>query len=218
MEEIDFSKLPKKERKRLKREMERSEEEKKQTTGKIVKLLGTVVLLFILAIGGWFLFKEVSKPLPGQSVEDQGRQHVPKEEWEKFTYNSNPPTSGSHDAEWKRAGVYNEPQGDGYLVHSLEHGYVIISYNCGQVGGASGREILFASLDDQACEDLKRRLSDLANEKKLSKLIVVPSQKIQVRIALTAWMRIEELDGVDKERVSRFIDAYRDHGPEQTME
>jgi hypothetical protein len=31
---------------------------------------------------------------------------------------------------WVKPGIYTEPQHDGELIHSLEHGYVIISYNC----------------------------------------------------------------------------------------
>lgn len=61
---------------------------------------------------------------------DEGREHVSI--GTEVVYNSNPPTSGKHYADWIRSGVYDAPQDDRYLVHSLEHGYVIMSYNCGK--------------------------------------------------------------------------------------
>ncbi|NOH04996.1 MAG: DUF3105 domain-containing protein [Chloroflexi bacterium] len=48
-------------------------------------------------------------------------------------YNSDPPTSGLHYATEARAGFYEEniyTYPAAYLVHNLEHGYVIIWYNC----------------------------------------------------------------------------------------
>lgn len=48
-------------------------------------------------------------------------------------YNSNPPTSGNHFPMWAKKGVYDRLISDGYLIHSLEHGYVIISYDCSKL-------------------------------------------------------------------------------------
>lgn len=86
--------------------------------------------LGIAALGAFFawIFIESSKLQLGQKVSDLGREHIPV--GEKVEYNSNPPTSGSHFADWIRSGVYETPKEDGYLVHSLEHGYVVMSYNC----------------------------------------------------------------------------------------
>ncbi len=246
MDNIDFSKLPKKERKRLKRELEHREVEEKAGRGSLVK----VVLLtgFVIAVGFVILWviREGGKPLPGQRVEDLGREHVSREEWEKFSYNSNPPTSGSHDAVPTKSGIYDSPQGDGYLVHSLEHGYVVISYNCSQklkVKSEKLKVAVFAHETEEVheepmatesaeasmsgqlkgeewessqCKDLQKKLSDLANEKRLWKLVVVPRPNLDVPIALTAWARIDKLDKFDKEEISKFIDSFRNHGPEAT--
>lgn len=84
--------------------------------------------VLIIAIFIAWLFIESSKPLPGERITDLGRDHVPI--GEQVKYNSNPPTSGPHYEDWVRSGVYEIPKDDGYLVHSLEHGYVIMSYNC----------------------------------------------------------------------------------------
>lgn len=200
------------------------------------------VVLFAAA-GFWWLIKESTKPLPGKVIADLGREHVAKEKWEKFTYNSNPPTSGPHDAQWTKAGIYDKPQGDGYLVHSLEHGYVIISYNCANIISSAGWRMKIPQVyahegederehheatesgalsggkwDSKECKDLKNKLSDIANENRLRKLIVVPRDNVDANIALTAWGRIDKMEKVDKKRIVDFINAFRDHGPEQTME
>jgi hypothetical protein len=205
MQEIDLSTLPKKERKKLKREMERHAEESKKKTGTIMKwgIIGFILLL--VALASVFMYRELSKPLPGQQMPDQGRAHVSREEWEKYEYNSNPPTSGSHDSDWKRAGVYNQPEGDGYLVHSLEHGYIVMSHNCKE--------------DDKDClafvDKLKERVT-----KDSYKLILVPRPNLDTNFALTAWTRLDTFNLADAstQRVEQFIKAFRNQGPEKTME
>lgn len=83
--------------------------------------------LILTAILTW-AYLESTKPLPGKEEFWDERTHL--EQGEHIDYKSNPPTSGPHYPEPLKAGIYNDPQNDGNLVHSLEHGYVIISYNC----------------------------------------------------------------------------------------
>ena len=83
----------------------------------------------VLAGVGWFGWS-VTRPVPGIRMADQGKEHVTPEKVAAFTYNSNPPTSGRHLPTWVKAGEFDTPQSEGELIHSLEHGYVVISYNC----------------------------------------------------------------------------------------
>lgn len=194
-------------------------------------IIGITVLLGAGIL--WWAVKESTKPLPGKDVSLLTRNHIPV--GTKVSYNSNPPTSGDHYEEWTRSGIYDKPVADGYLIHSLEHGYVIISYNCrtkeqgfvGSVyaadsqagndastsGNLSGQEWESAS-----CKSLQKNLADLANGKRLWKLIVVPRPNLDTRIALAAWGKIDKFNSFDKERIIKFIDGSRDRGPEQTME
>ena len=156
---------------------------------------------------------------------DQGREHVPRSEWQKFKYNSNPPTSGPHDAVWTKAGVYAKPQGDGHLVHSLEHGYVVISYNCGENPKSEirnpkqGTESAKTDKTDKDClafvEKLKERM-----KKDAWKLILVPRPNLDENFALTAWRRIDKFNigEASMDRVNNFIRSLRNAGPEKTME
>lgn len=250
MDNIDLSTLPKKERKRLKKELEIVQGEQKKKRERIVRWLIIVVIVAIAGVGVWWLIKETVKPLPGQAVADLGREHV--SDGTKVQYNSNPPTSGSHYADWTRAGVYEQPISDGHLIHALEHGYVIVSYNCtklfsifhfpfsialaheedlsstssalrsepsgSKTGASPSADLAGDEWSSSKCQDLKKNLSDLANEKKLQKLIVIPRPSLDAAIALTAWTRIDKLSSFDKERIARFIDAFRDKGPEKTIE
>lgn len=157
-----------------------------------------IVIFIALITIGVFAVERGKKEDVGQKVVDLGRDHVPLDT--KVEYNSNPPTSGPHSEEWEKAGVYKEPLNDLKLVHSLEHGYVVISYHC------------------ENCGELVNNLTNLANEKKLWKLIVVPRSNLDSVIALTAWTRIDKFNEFDKTRIEKFIDSYRNKGPEQTME
>ena len=191
------------------------------TTGgsdNILKWIAIVSIGVVVLFVGWFVYNESTKSgaqpksdakiaSTAKKIADLGRTHV--EVGEKVKYNSNPPTSGPHYADWKKNDIYTDPQQDEYLVHSLEHGYVIMSYNCD------------AKLKDGSkidCDTLKKQLGDLFKEKGAQKLIVVPRPSLDVPLALTAWTYIDKMDRFEKDRIVAFIDAFRDKGPEQTME
>ena len=175
-------------------------------------IIGFVLALVVILGGGLYLMtksQDSSQVTPNssynwQKVADLGRTHV--NEGTKVTYNSNPPTSGSHYPIWEKYGVKEQPVADGLLVHSLEHGYVLISYNCAKLPAGT------------PCDTLKKQLTDIAQEKRIWKLIVIPRPNLDVPIALTAWTYLDKMERLDKARISAFIDDFRDKGPEQTME
>ncbi|MBI4059216.1 DUF3105 domain-containing protein [Candidatus Microgenomates bacterium] len=86
----------------------------------------------VIIAGLWWLAREATKPVPGETlgekVADMGANHVT--DISGVTYNSDPPTSGPHFGIWAKKGVYDRVISDGHLIHSLEHGYVAVSYNC----------------------------------------------------------------------------------------
>lgn len=170
-----------------------------------------VVIVAILGGGLWFMTTQQNSPqatpksnYKWQKVADLGRTHV--DEGTKTTYNSNPPTSGPHYPVWEKYGIKDKEVADELLVHSLEHGYIIMSYNCAKLP------------EGTPCESLKRQLTDLAQEKRIWKLIVIPRPNLDVPLALTAWTYIDKMNQFDKARAIAFIDAFRDKGPEKTME
>lgn len=120
----------------------------------------------------------------------------------RVEYSTNPPTSGNHDANPATWGTYNStPPRDERLVHNLEHGGVIISYDTDKV-------------DTATIENLKRVVADLRRQRHC--LILTPRDTIQddKPIALTAWGALALLDNFDEAAIRAF---WRDNvakGPE----
>ncbi len=85
-----------------------------------------LIAVIVLAVAG-FATRYFNRP--GEPVPSQGREHIPVGTSHTVQYNSDPPTSGPHYDPSAGPGIYDEPMPDGYLIHSLEHGYVIISHN-----------------------------------------------------------------------------------------
>lgn len=221
-------------------------------------IIGVVAILCI-ALLAW-LFIESSKPLPGERLLQDGRNHV--SEGSKVDYKFNPPTSGDHYASWITKGFYEEPRADGNLVHSQEHGYIIFWYDCerkvtsdkGQLtswlikpvyaheeatpsattkvndqgtismtGGSEGSpsahfEDMPKSFSDGSCDGLKKELKEVLNKFGPHKLIAIPRPNMGKRLVLTAWGKTQELVSVEHDKIKKFIDAYRDNGPEHTIE
>lgn len=165
-----------------------------------MKKLAIWLAVVALVVGmGYKGYKSITMVKPGQVVADLGREHVAVRT--SVEYNSNPPTSGSHYASWTKRGVYDEAIEDGYLIHSLEHGYVIISYRC-----------------EGECQQLKNSLKSFYDQHKQKRLIVVPRADLKTPVALTAWGRLLALPGWDEAKAEEFLRAWENRGPEKTME
>lgn len=131
-----------------------------------------------------------------------------KEGTDPGPYNSDPPTSGRHYASEFDAGFFDEADlaglpayPEGYLVHNLEHGYVIFWYNCA-VWGEAG------------CEPLKSGIQNVMAEFGGVKLIAFPRASLRVPLAMTSWGRLQEFKSFDAELARRFVRANRYHAPE----
>jgi hypothetical protein len=100
------------------------------------------------------------------------------------------------------------PIPDEAQIHNLEHGGIMVQRSCD-------------------CPELVAQLQEfysrwtpahrLPSYPQSSKIVIAPYPGMQSRIALTAWGRIDTLDAYDEERIVRFIEAFRDHGPEAVM-
>jgi len=209
-----------------------------------------IIFILILAGIGYWLYSSLFTAKPGQSIPNQGRDHVA--ETTKVDYNSNPPTSGPHSEQWEKAGVYDRVLSDLRLVHSLEHGYVIISYNCQgkqtlgpwPLARLASKQALSLNVyaheteetheepvasdgaepdvsdwkNNQNCQTIVAKLTEIASNLKVWKLIVVPRPNLDAAIALTAWTRIDKMNQFDEKIIVSFVKTWRDKGPEKTME
>ncbi len=163
---------------------------------------GGVLALALVVVGVVLAARQASQPIPGESVPIQGQQHVAPGEMHP-PYNSDPPTSGWHYDTPLDAGFYEQPAPDEQLVHNLEHGHVVIAYDCSRLAD---------------CEGAKEQLRGIVKRFNGWKVTVVPRQNADAAIALTAWGRIDKLDRFDEKRIVAFVNAWRDRGPEKTKE
>ena len=67
----------------------------------------------------------------------EGRTHVPV--CSVVDYLTNPPSSGNHYPIWAAYKTYTEPVPLGFVVHDLEHGAIVLTYNCA-IGDGGGDE------------------------------------------------------------------------------
>ena len=123
-------------------------------------------------------------------------------------YNTNPPTSGAHYGADLEAGFYEEaeaaglgPYPEGYLVHNLEHGYVIFWYNCDL-------------LDEVACTELKANIQDVMDGENDFKVIGFPWPSIDAPVVMTSWTRRLVFDEFDSDLARQFVRTYRNQAPE----
>ncbi len=173
------------------------------TTEHKVFLFGGLATFIILGGGIFFISSQqstqvakISKPLFGQVVKVVSREHVP--DGTKMTYNSNPPAAGAHYAQPQDAGIYTTPPADGHLVHSLEHGAVILWYN--------------PKLLTQA---QIATLKNIFNTISLAKTIMTPRDSLDVPVALSSWGRILKLQTIDNKQITTFFNTNYDRAPEQ---
>jgi len=160
-----------------------------------------VVVIAIFSIIIW----QGVRPAAGKSIQimTESSQHIPMDS-DPGEYNSDPPTSGPHYAEEARAGFYDSNNYQfpaGYLVHNLEHGYVIFWYNCDL-------------LDETGCADLKEQIKTAMDDLGGTKLIAYPWPSLDVPLVMTSWGRLQRLETFDSEQVKAFYRANLNRAPE----
>lgn len=203
---VEWNDLPRYERKKKIKELKRETTEKSQTFKKVRKYvwIGTVVILLFVGYK-WIMHKspeqikfeaEVkSVSLEGkvQEFPIEGQDHVAN--GTAISYKTNPPTSGTHYVVPEPWGVYEKEIPDGAAVHGLEHGGIWISYK---------------DID----ESQKTILEKIGKENPAS-VIVSPRGADDTKIAVASWGRTMKLDAADPALIQKYIDTYRNRGPEK---
>lgn len=202
----EWDDLPKRERKKKIKELKRQKEEKANRLKKF-RNYGLGLLALILVVAGYI---QITKKSPEeiefeQDIEEtslegkveefpiEGRDHVSADA--EVVYKTNPPTSGSHFAQAKEWGIYDEAIDDKAAVHSLEHGGIWISYK------------------DLNEEDVKM-LEELGKSNSQS-VLVSPRSANEDNIAVASWGRMMRLGSVDRALIQKYIDTYKNQSPEK---
>lgn len=185
---------------KTKREQQRERNRRQKL---ITNLIWGGVGLIVITVIGFFVWQSV-RPAAGEAVPIMVSQpHIPTDS-DPGQYNSDPPTSGLHYAETASGGFYDEnlyTYPAGYLVHNLEHGYVIFWYNCDV-------------LDETDCTEFKSQIRAVMNEVDGFKVIAYPWNSIDVPLVMTSWGRIQRFETFDAERAMAFYRANLNKAPE----
>jgi hypothetical protein len=135
----------------------------------------------------------------------EGAQHVTP--CAPTPYNTNPPSSGNHYSVWAAFQTYDVPVAPGFLVHDLEHGAIVVGYNCPS-GCASEVAALQAWINrrpvDPLCEGFSAR----------RRIILAPNPALDVRFAAAAWGWTWKAGCADTASLQAFTNAHYAHGPE----
>jgi len=120
-------------------------------------------------------------------------------------YQTNPPSSGNHFGCWPEYRTFDAPVPWGNLVHALEHGAVVIVYNCGSTGCpdevARAQAFIDALPPDTSCTD--------------HRMILAPDPTLEgARWAATAWTWTLRADCFDETAFMQFYTDHYDHGRE----
>lgn len=189
--------------KRSLREARRARRRKQRLTRTLI--WGGAGVVVLAAIG--YLVWIAVRPAAGESFPILPADHI-AEGTPPGPYNSDPPTSGPHYGNSLPGGFYEEadlanlpPNPEGYLVHNLEHGYVIFWYNCNL-------------LDEAGCEGLKSQIRSVMDDFDNFKLVAFPWSSIDVPVAMTSWGQMQRFDKFSASQAASFIRNNRNRAPE----
>ncbi len=121
---------------------------------------------------------------------ERSADHVP--EGQNVDYRTIPLTSGRHWPQWADCGFYSETLPDERIVHNLEHGNIVVSYN-------------FAN--PAQVTDLRNALEGLDLFEDWG--VACQYDKIEDgQVVLTAWGRMHPMIGVRSGEIQQFIEAF----------
>lgn len=177
---------------------------KRRTVIIAVSAVGALALVALLGYAVWAALQPV--PLLGQEYPIVGAEHIP--DGQKATdYNTDPPTSGQHYGQPAEAGFYEEAPADEQLVHNLEHGHVVIYYNCSE-------------LDAGACGDLQNGIrqamesAGVTENTRTLKIVAVPRPGMDNLVTYTSWGRMYRADTFERDELLLFVEQNRNRAPE----
>jgi len=139
-------------------------------------------------------------PYGAKFIDYQGLDHLQPGDL-AVEYNSNPPTSGPHAASLAPWAVADTPIAIDVAVHNMEHGGVVIWYNCD--GGMSVHS-------EEWCDGLRSDLSAIVQPliDDGGRIVLTPYPDMIDVIALTAWQHVDGFYTFNEERIRTFIDEF----------
>ena len=138
----------------------------------------------------------------GEARPLQGALHVP--EGTTVSYADNPPSSGDHWPCWATWGVAKSVLPPERWVHNLEHGGIVLLYQCQTTDG---------------CPTLSQPLIDIASRAPDAptgghRFVVTADPNLPTNVAAVAWGFVLSADAPNEADIDCFASAHEGQGPE----
>lgn len=176
----------------------------------VVVLLSVVIVAYVTMFTGQGGANQVTLPEHGddtvvaqvETEQATSIEHVPKDT--AIDYSTVPPTGGRHYSSTVDAGVYDDTRPYGALVHSLEHGSVVVYYD-----------------PDHLTADARENLQSYANTYRdpWQSFVAVPNpqENPEAPYVLTAWEKRLTMEEYESATVRAFTAEYLGRGPENPV-
>lgn len=168
------------------------------------KVIGSIIVLsLVILVGGIFMLsgqdqqveEQLSIPLMGDTILGAGASHLADGEFYD-DYSSDPAVIGPHWQHPAGAGMKNTDIPDESLIHSMEHGAVIVYYN--------------PELSEDDITLVKDAFISASGKK-----IIVPRENLDVPVALGSWGQLLKLSEINTDTIVQFIEVNNDRAPEK---
>lgn len=182
-----------------------------KASGRLNIVLGAIAIAAVVA-GGLYVWRSYQTGGAFAALAAQGQAALARVETtpdrggghlvpgQGHAYNERFPTSGIHAEVPVAPGFYRSAQRPTMLVHSVEHGHIVIYY---ESPGAEATELLgdWTSLYSGYWDGV----------------IATPSSGLGKAVVLTAWRKILRLEEFNPAAAAAFIDQFRGRGPENPV-
>jgi len=121
-------------------------------------------------------------------------------------YSSNPPSSGDHYGAWTDFRHYEQAVARGNWVHSLEHGAIVVVYNCTDCDDEIAEAVAWMDTlpEDPSCARYGRK----------RRLVLTPDPLLDVRWAAASWGYTLRSDCFEPQVFTDFAVAHVRNAPE----
>jgi hypothetical protein len=161
--------------------------------------------VLVLVVSTLVLLAPRTTAAQGHQVPTEGnRQHV--DQGTTMPYRNRPPSSGDHYPTPAGYGVFTRDIPAGNLVHSLEHGAIVVYYR--------------PDLCDQTCiGQLQQAYSSAPKSQRYGvvKMVIAPWPDMDQSVTATAWGWVDGMDQPDIQRILAFYREHVDRGPEDAL-